>query len=364
LLLVPPGESTPTASAIIIMLRHIFDRLVTRRASASTATSEATGSPRSARTAPIGSSDSAATTGSVAAVVPDEAWWQVRLDEGLAEWREAAVAIPESPDGLALVDMLTDSSESVIRQLPSAARDALALCGDQSVSFAQLSARLGQDPSLVQALLRTANSAAIGAGRNPVLGVDGALERIGLIAGRSVVLANCVDGLLSRPGGRYDAMVNDIWSHMIRTAPVARAIAPAFQADSEAAFSIALLHDAGKLVVFDQLSALRVKRRRPVVIPRAFLSALLQALHEPLGALAAMRWSMGPQAALAIGNHHRAKVEQSVNPLAEVIYTAEHVDHTTRRGAALDLDGLFSAGGLSASPFKVAGALGAMWREA
>jgi HD-like signal output (HDOD) protein len=300
----------------------------------------------------------------VPAPLRDEEWWRARLNEGLATWREAATSIPSAPDAGLLVDLLEDSTELVIRQLPSAARDALALCDDQSISHAQLAAQLGKDPALVQALLRTANSALLGAGRQPILRVDSALERIGIVAGRSVVLANCVDGLLSRPGGIYDAMVSDVWSHMIRTGPIARAVAPAFGVDVEECFSVALLHDVGKLVVFDLVSALRVKHRRAVVIPRAWLGSLLQALHEPLGALAALRWNMGPRAALGIGDHHRVMADDYANPMAEVIYAAEKADHATRLGVPLDLEAIFTAGRLSGSPYKVASALGAHWRAA
>ena len=294
----------------------------------------------------------------------DEAAWQARLSEDLGAWREAARSMPSTPDAAALIEMLDASSDFVIRQLPAAARESLALCDDASISRAQLATRLGQDPALVQAMLRAANNALIGAGRQPVLRIDGALERIGMLAGRSVVLANCVDGLLSRPGAPYDVMVNDVWSHMIRTGPLAKVISPAFSVDGEEAFSVALLHDVGKLVVFDQISALRAKNRRAVLIPTAWLTSLLQAIHEPLGALAAFRWSMGARAAMAIGNHHRHDADGAHSPLAEVVYAAERADHLTRKGQPLNLDDVWSEGRLSGSPFRAASALGAHYKAA
>lgn len=294
----------------------------------------------------------------------DEAAWQARLTEDLGAWRDAAKSMPSTPDAAALIDMLDTSSDFVIRQLPAAARESIALCDDASISRAQLSARLGQDPALVQAMLRAANSVLISAGRQPVLRIDGALERIGMVAGRSVVLANCVDGLLSRPGAPFDGMVNDVWAHMIRTGPLAKVISPAFSIDGEESFSVALLHDVGKLVVFDLISALRTKNRRAVSIPTPWLTSLLQALHEPLGALAAFRWSMGARAAMAIGHHHRGDPDCVNSPLAEVIFAAERADHLTRRGEPLDLDDVWSAGRLSGSPFRAASAIGAHYRAA
>ncbi|MEP6618132.1 MAG: HDOD domain-containing protein [bacterium] len=294
----------------------------------------------------------------------EESEWQERFASTIATWRESAKSLKGSPDALALIDMLDGSSDFVIRQLPAAAREAIALCDDQSISRSRLSERLGQDPALVQAMLRAANNALISAGRQPVLRLDGALERIGMVAGRSVVLANCVDGLLSRPGAPYESMVNDVWAHMIRSGPLAKVIAPAFSIDGEEAFSVALLHDVGKLVVFDQISALRAKHRRAVSIPTAWLSELLQAVHEPLGALAAFRWSMGPRAAMGIGHHHRSDPDSVSSQLAEVVFAAERADHLTRRGEPLDLDDVWTAGRLSGSPFRAASAIGAHYRAA
>ena len=69
------------------------------------------------------------------------------------------------------------------------------------------------------------------------LGIDQALDRIGVTGARAVVLSSCVDGLLSHPGGEYNAMASDVWSHMVRTAPLARAVAQAFAADPDEAFA-------------------------------------------------------------------------------------------------------------------------------
>lgn len=283
--------------------------------------------------------------------------WHEELSQALHRMAESAGELKGAPDALRLVETLGQSSEFIIRQLPSAAREALAYCDDANLTRPNLAGRLGRDPALVQALLRTANSVTMSAGRQPVLGLNGAIERIGVVGTRSVVLANCVDGLLSRPGQPYESMVTSVWEHMIRTGQIARTTAGAFEVDQEEAFSVALLHDVGKLVVFDQISALRTQQRRPIIIPVSWLGALLQAVHEPLGALAALRWSMGARAASAIGEHHRYRASVSENMLAEVIFTAERADHAYRCGQPIDIDAVFQSGRLSGSRTRASQAL-------
>lgn len=277
-------------------------------------------------------------------------YWRDRtrwvLQQLESDWRasENASAYPDVGELLAL---LAQEPEAVIRQLPSAARDALLLCDNESLSRSELGDRLGSDPSLVQSLLRQANGVWYGAGLSPVLRVDAAIDRIGLAGTRSVVLASCVDGLLAKPGGAYDGMVASIWSHMVQTGPLARSLASTFGADPEEAFAVALLHDVGKLVLFDRISALRATRRRSVNLPASWLSLAIEHLHEPLGATAAHQWGLGAAAADAIGSHHRRERPALRHPLAEVMFVAERADHARRTGADLDLAGLWALGGLT-----------------
>lgn len=283
-----------------------------------------------------------------APAMPAAVCWSDVYEGQLTRWREFAAEMPEYPHAAALVSLLGEASDDVIRQLPSGARDALAYCDDPNISRSRLADTLGKDPALVLRLLRFANSAANGGGQ-PVLALGGAIARIGMAGTRSVVLAHYVEGLLSRPGVPYEDMSRKVWEHMITTGPIARHFAPAFGADREEAFSVALLHDVGKLVVFDQISALRARQRSPVVLPLAWLAAFLRAAHESLGALAATRWGMGDRAAAAIGDHHRTRSALGANPLAESIFLAERVDHARRGRSELDMSIVVHQGRLSCS---------------
>ncbi|MGV3711174.1 MAG: HDOD domain-containing protein [Gemmatimonas sp.] len=277
----------------------------------------------------------------------DVEFWQERTGRVLKHLRSDWESNPERskwPDASELLDQLAAPPDDVIRQLPAAAREALALCDDTSLSRVQLGDKLSRDPSLVQALLKQANGAFIGAGLTPVLRVDAAIDRIGIAATRAIVLAACVDGLLSKPGGNYDAMLASVWTHMVNTGHLARMVAPALGADSEEAYAIALLHDVGKLVIFDSISALRASKRGAIALPDEWLSSLIEHLHEPLGAVAAHRWALGPRAADAIGLHHRRERPALRHPLGESIFVAERADHAIRRNEALDFDGIWNLG--------------------
>ncbi len=294
-------------------------------------------------------------------IARDVHFWVERRDHVIAkldaEWRSSDDAV-KWPDVDGLLQLLAEEPADVIRQLPSAARDAMSLCDDESLSRVQLADRLSNDPALVQSLLKSANGAFYAAGLQPVLRLDAAIDRIGIVGTQAIVLSTCVDGLLSKPGGSYDGMVADVWSHMVSTAPLARPLAASCGADPEEAFAVALLHDVGKLVIFDRISALRTANRRSVQLPDSWLTLALAHLHEPLGALAAHQWGLGPAAADAIGLHHRRERPSCKHPLAEALYLAERADHARRTGAPFDFDGVWTLGELSADQFVCRGILG------
>lgn len=267
-------------------------------------------------------------------------------------------AVADSPDARALLELLSGGVDTLVRQLPAAAVASLALCDDPDITRRDLAEKLSSDPALVQSLLRTANSAAFGAGKSPVMAIAAALDRIGIGGARSIIFANAVDGSLSRPGGELNDMVTAVWNHMVSTAPLARVVAPAFGVDPEEAFAIALLHDIGKLVIFDRISHLRTVQRRDPQFSASFLRDLLIGLHEVIGSAAMHAWSMGDRPARAIGAHHRRTHDLRPDPLAEVLFLAQTVDHTVRRGKPVELHRVWFDGRLAtASDTAVAGIL-------
>jgi HD-like signal output (HDOD) protein len=252
---------------------------------------------------------------------------------------------PAAEDARLLLADLRGGSDAVIRQPPAAAQEALAAARDPEVDLLQLVRVFERDPLLAQALLRRANSSWY-AGGGQCVSLRDAVWRVGLEGVHGVLLASMVEGMLCRPGGEYDTMVAKVWSHMVRTAPIARRLAPAFDVPVDQAFTLALLHDVGKLVVFDRLAALRTQRRRTLHLAPAVLSGVLAELHEPLGGIAALAWGLGPVASRAVATHHRA-VRYEGERFAEVLCVAERADLAAARAGTLDLDACWSEAGLS-----------------
>lgn len=255
-------------------------------------------------------------------------------------------------DAADLVLAIRDAGADGIRQPPAEAQRVLAASRDASTSLADLQRLAEGSPALTQALLRAANSAYYGTASAACTSIPDALRRLGTAGVEGVAVAAMVEGLLCRPGTAFQPILDAAWSHMVRTAPVARAIAPAFAAAPSEAFALGLLHDVGKLAILDRLASLRATRRRELAVPYPALKAIFVALHEPLGALTTHRWGLGPYAAQAIGAHHAGEpiAEAAADHLRQLLFVAERTELALSRGVAPQLEAWWTAGTITA-PF-------------
>jgi HD-like signal output (HDOD) protein len=260
-----------------------------------------------------------------------------RFDRGLEHQRR-------TPDLLELVADLSSNPTSGIRQLPGTAQRVMAACDNPDLPTPSLVDLLETDPSLAQAVLSRANSAFYSRTDEPCVALSEAIVRMGRRGVQNAMLQQVLTRLVCRPGGEFDAMVGQVRSHMVRAAPIARALASAFDVDPEQAFTLALLHDIGKLAVFDRIAAHRSASRHAIQIPKPALTLVLLVVHQPLGGLCALQWDLGDAAAAAVAAHHRQPIPRPRSALTEVIWLAERLDLLEQRHQPVSLDELWRQG--------------------
>ncbi len=254
------------------------------------------------------------------------AWLQLDVHQRIAAVRDTLSRQDRDSDAPAFLDGLGERFDAIVRQPPLAAQRALQVTRDPRSSAAHLVSLVETDPGLSQGLLRYANSAFYAGAGGRCVSLMNAVNRVGTSGVHNVVLRTMVDGLLCRPGGTFQTWVDMTWEHMVRVAPIARALARTFGVPPDEAYMLGLLHDVGKLVIFDRLGEVRRQVRREVRLPPAITSLLLRYLHEPLGALAILQWGLGAQVAHAIATHHRSPVPEMFDRRGELVFLAEKLD--------------------------------------
>lgn len=251
-----------------------------------------------------------------------------------------------TPDADRFLKALRDTSPTTIRQAPAAAQRALARTKNPDIGLGQLVQVVEEDPTLGQALLRYANSAYYSTG-SVVVSLRQAAQRVGASGVHNVVLGVMLEGMLCRPGGEFQAMVDQVRAHLVRTAPIARAISRPFGVPADEAFSLALLHDAGKLIIFDVVGTLRHDLRRDLSISKPAMSRVLKELHETLGGMAAMHWGLGESVADVIATHHRAPPPATRSTMSELLFVAERAEHAVSGVIPMDLETWWKDGEIS-----------------
>ena len=249
-----------------------------------------------------------------------------------------------------LLDQLAHSEEGTIRPIPTAAKRAMMLARNPQANLNEVADAFERDPSLAEGLLRLANSSWYSRDDEQVGSLRDALQRIGSSGAETVIMEHALKGTLCRPGGAYDSLVAQVWTHLSRTAPIARSLAGTFGVDPDTAFMLGLLHDAGKLVLFDALSESRHRLHHAVHIPLPILRAILRELHEPLGGLAMLRWGLDVEWAKAVADHHRRGAGHAANVAAELLFVAERADLALAGGTPCDIAAWIEAGRLLMGP--------------
>jgi HD-like signal output (HDOD) protein len=342
-----PASATAGGNAVTAHSTSAHDGAAVSTSDASDVSAEAPAPQPAASSAHVASVGEILTEPSIHDEV--EAGYDVRraLRTALERLEASLDPIERRGDALVFFERISKSGEKTVRQPPAAAQRALDLLR-RDVPISDLVKLVEQDPVLAHSLLRFANSAAMSMGTQSTSLAE-SIRRVGTQGLRSVILSSMVEGTLCRTGTAYDGIVRQVWDHMIRSAPIARVLAPGFGVVPDEAFTLALLHDVGKLVLFDRLGTLRAELRREVKLTPQFMPRLLRELHEVLGGAAALRWGLGRGAVAVVSSHHRRGDALEPNLPAECVFVAERLDLAMQRGEPANLVRWFEEGRLVAS---------------
>ena len=237
-----------------------------------------------------------------------------------------------------MTPLSTDELAASVRDLPALPAVVMELIqsiGDANVNAEQLATKISHDQALAAKTLRLANSSFYGLSRR-VTSISEATTILGLRTLRSIATAaGLVSGFSDADcrGFHFDAF----WRHAIGSALCARSLAQALRLDEDAAFTLGLMHDIGRLVLVSRYAeryaaALEYQREHDCVVSEAERFAF-GTDHAVVGAMVVERWHFAPSVVAAIAGHHDPQ-ETTAKSLADVVHVADNMAH------ALDLSHL------------------------
>lgn len=197
------------------------------------------------------------------------------------------------------------------------------------------------DPALTANTLRMANSAAF-APRTPIISVQDAIMRLG--GGRILQLAvgERVKSFLYSSCSVYNLSEKELWRHSVAAALGADLLSRfATQSIPPVAFTAALLHDIGKIIIARRVSPeLRQKIIDLVEEEKLpFYEAeqrVLGVSHAEIGGVIAKRWSFPEIIRNCIALHHDPEKEENILPAFDAVHVGNVVAKTLGIGMGIE----------------------------
>lgn len=212
--------------------------------------------------------------------------------------------------------------------LPAVVLELIQSLGDAQVSAEQLAVKISHDQAIAAKTLRLANSSFYGLPRQ-VTSIAEATAILGLRTLRSVATAaGLVGGFDTSRCKSFD--FDAFWRHSIGTALTARALAQRTRLDEDAAFTLGLVHDIGRLVLVSSYD----DEYAHAIAYRAEHDCLMHAAerhhfgvdHAEVGGVIAEHWHFAPEIVTAIACHHRPPSARSKG-LSDIVHVADNIAH-------------------------------------
>lgn len=217
--------------------------------------------------------------------------------------------------------------------LPAVYQQLMCSIDDKGSSLMEISSIVGKDPALVADILKTVNSAFLGA-RQPVNDIGRAVTMLGLETIQGLVLCH---GLLRQFKRKKvsEFSLSLLWDHALRVAAMAKKVAVFEGLDKEETNSVVLaglMHDLGKLVLLDGLpeeysKVLYYVREEGKSVTKAE-RAVFGSDHSKLGAYLLGLWGNRDDLVYTVACHHSPlNYPQPLKKGLSIIHVVNVLDH-------------------------------------
>jgi putative nucleotidyltransferase with HDIG domain len=213
-----------------------------------------------------------------------------------------------------------------IKSLPPAPRilpELLGLLREEDVDADRVVKLIEFDPAITAAVLRLCNSALF-AGATAATDLSSAVARLGFRQVYQLVAAVSGSRILGAAQAGYGIHGGELWQHSVTAAVAAQLIARSKDDDESLAFTAALLHDIGKIVLAAALEHIYKELVENSESQQAALieteKRLLGVQHAEIGGRLLARWKFPENLVAAVCHHHQPAAASPYKRLAAYVY--------------------------------------------
>lgn len=225
-----------------------------------------------------------------------------------------------------------------VKTLPPAPRilvQLLVLLQQDNVDTDRIVKLITFDPVLTAKVLQRCNSAAIGLAQR-VRDIAHAVIIVGNSEIYRLAASAAAETTLGEAQRGYGIGTGGLWQHSVVASVGARLLALRVGGDENLAFTAALLHDIGKLVLStaleEQYGIVEVATTESEQSLIEIEKILLGVEHSEIGGRLLQRWSFPPDLVEAVWHHHNPVKSVHYQELAACIHTGDAVAHALGHG--------------------------------
>jgi len=224
-----------------------------------------------------------------------------------------------------------------IPPLPAIASRALRMMRNPDFSMKELADLLATDVTISSTLLRWANSSFYSLA-TPVTSIQQAVNYLGAIVIRSLVLSAALLNYLDKPVPGYNLDKGELWRHSLCMAVASRMLMGKYGTQiAEEAYTAGLLCDFGKLVF--EVDLREANLDIPELEGKNFSEVELHFFgmdHAEMGAELAKRWEFPEPLRDAITYHHYPSNAPSGSVLPSAVHLADQIATRLHIGVGID----------------------------
>ena len=227
--------------------------------------------------------------------------------------------------------------------LPAVVARLNALLDDPEVGITEVAQAVSEDPSVSAMVLRVANSAVYGL-REPARDIQRAAMVLGMRELQNIVMRVAVIQGFSHLQKHEDFDLREVWIHSILSAQVIQALArkarAALPLAPEELYSCGLLHDLGKVVLFDNYGEQYVDvvvRARTRGVPTWECEVETFGFSHPqVGGVVAFLWTLPGEIEEAIDHHHGTEAQITASPVVAATVLADQISNRVQEAGEAD----------------------------
>ena len=210
--------------------------------------------------------------------------------------------------------------------MPSSVTRVLKAIEDPDITAGNVSNLISMDQVLTAEVLKVANSALLGYGRNCASIQEGVM-RLGMKRVRLIALGVGAAGSMSGALRGYSLGGGDLMRHAVSTATISLWLAQALSiSNPDEVYVAGLLHDIGKLLLDQYLLRDRMRLAQLIRTSKRPLWEIEEKLfsinHAQAGGLIATHWRFPPMLVDAIESHHQPDQAKKEPKIAAVVNIA------------------------------------------